>query len=355
MKNTFVISSLSFVVVFAFWAAFPQNASAEGWICSAATYCYASAGDCYARCADPSLGAGRSCTASVTCVPGSGEPPPTTPPPTPAAGWQCQGSGTCYDSIGNCFLGGASRGCSVGTPTSCVQTSCTPGTTPPPDSPVTPPSPSRPLSLPNPLGEGASTIPQLLERIAKFLVLLAAPLVAIMVLFGAYQMLFAAGDPEKFGTGKKTILYVVIGYAIILIAWGVTGIIESVLRGDSVSPPSATSTTPGGIGTSCTTAFNCSSGLFCNYSNSLAGQPGVCSATGTGGSGGVGTSCAGDANCTPGLFCNLSAGVPGRCSTIPIGGSGGLGSPCTSGADCTFPLLCNYSAGSGSALVCSNP
>ena len=86
--------------------------------------------------------------------------------------------------------------------------------------------------LSNPLA--ADTIPELLENIVRFLRNIAAPIVAIMIIVGAFQILFAAGDPEKFKKGKDTILYTVIGYAIIWIGWGITSIIEDILSGGAV-------------------------------------------------------------------------------------------------------------------------
>jgi hypothetical protein len=83
------------------------------------------------------------------------------------------------------------------------------------------------VTLKNPAG--SETIEGLINNITSALVTIATPIVGIMVLVGAFQMLFAAGNPEKFKQGKKTILYTVIGYAIILIASGITSIIESVL------------------------------------------------------------------------------------------------------------------------------
>ena len=41
-------------------------------------------------------------------------------------------------------------------------------------------------------------------------------------------MLFAGGDPEKFKSGKMTILYAAIGYAIILISKTIASIIKSI-------------------------------------------------------------------------------------------------------------------------------
>jgi hypothetical protein len=50
-----------------------------------------------------------------------------------------------------------------------------------------------------------------------------------MVLVGAFQIMFAGGDPEKFKRGRTTILYTAIGYAIILVGWGLTSIIQDFL------------------------------------------------------------------------------------------------------------------------------
>src|SRR5262245_3717982 len=52
---------------------------------------------------------------------------------------------------------------------------------------------------------------KLLEALAK----MAPPFVAVMVLIGAFQIMTAGGSPEKFRAGQKTILYSVIGYAVI--------------------------------------------------------------------------------------------------------------------------------------------
>lgn len=85
-----------------------------------------------------------------------------------------------------------------------------------------------PGGLPNPLGVGS--IADLLKNVLEWLSKTIAPLIFTgMVLIGAYQILFAAGDPTKAKTGKNTILYAVIGYAIILIGWGIASIIQDLL------------------------------------------------------------------------------------------------------------------------------
>ncbi len=89
--------------------------------------------------------------------------------------------------------------------------------------------PCPPNELCNPLGE-TDTVMELIDKIiAALRDYIAPPIVALMVLYGAFQILFAGGEPEKFATGRKTILYAAIGYAIILIASGISLIIKSVL------------------------------------------------------------------------------------------------------------------------------
>jgi len=86
------------------------------------------------------------------------------------------------------------------------------------------------VELQNPVG--ADSIIEIINNIIGALqVYIAPPIVAIMVLIGAFQILFAAGNPERVKTGRKTIIYAVIGYAIIFVAGGITSLIENILSG----------------------------------------------------------------------------------------------------------------------------
>lgn len=83
-------------------------------------------------------------------------------------------------------------------------------------------------TLPNPLGTG-TTITSLLERITTYLLELAVPVTTVLILYGAFQILTAAGDIKKVETGRKTIIYAVIGFGIVLIASGIPYIIREML------------------------------------------------------------------------------------------------------------------------------
>src|SRR3990167_7755954 len=69
-------------------------------------------------------------------------------------------------------------------------------------------------SIENPLKFG--TIPAILNAVAGFLYALALAVVTVMVLWGGFQILTAAGSPERIDKGKKTLLYAVVGTVVIL-------------------------------------------------------------------------------------------------------------------------------------------
>ena len=80
------------------------------------------------------------------------------------------------------------------------------------------------IELPNPLG--TESIAELLNRIAGWLFTLSIPLSAIMIIIGAFQIMFAGGNEEKIKTGKHTIVYTVVGFAIILSISGIVLVIK---------------------------------------------------------------------------------------------------------------------------------
>lgn len=84
------------------------------------------------------------------------------------------------------------------------------------------------IEIKNPLKVGS--IDALVKAIVDWLITLGAPIAAGMIIYGGFQILFAGGSPDKFENGKKTILYAVLGYGIIVIGWGIVSIIEKLLE-----------------------------------------------------------------------------------------------------------------------------
>lgn len=90
------------------------------------------------------------------------------------------------------------------------------------------------VRIDNPLGSGVNSFADLLYRFWYWAVILGAPVTAAVVLYAGFQMLGAQGKPEGFIKAKNTLLYAVIGYAVILISGGVPLIIKDVL---TTNPP----------------------------------------------------------------------------------------------------------------------
>jgi hypothetical protein len=67
------------------------------------------------------------------------------------------------------------------------------------------------------------------QAIINALFYISIPLVSVMVLIGGFQILTAAGDEEKFKTGRKTITYAVVGFAIIILGLGAVSLIRQLL------------------------------------------------------------------------------------------------------------------------------
>jgi hypothetical protein len=90
-------------------------------------------------------------------------------------------------------------------------------------------SPPPATTLPNPLNT-TGTIFDLVKKVIDWLIKFLAPTVAtVMVIYGAFQMILAKGDPKMYEVGKKTILYTILGYAILLLGSVLTDIVSDFL------------------------------------------------------------------------------------------------------------------------------
>jgi uncharacterized membrane protein YozB (DUF420 family) len=80
----------------------------------------------------------------------------------------------------------------------------------------------------NPLG--INSLGDAIDKIFPTLLAIAAPIATIMVLYGAFLMITSGGNEERVSTGRKTILYAAIGFALVLLASSVTPLILDVFK-----------------------------------------------------------------------------------------------------------------------------
>ena len=79
----------------------------------------------------------------------------------------------------------------------------------------------------NPLG--VNTFIELLEKILKWIVIVSAPVAAIMIIVGGIKYMSSGGKQDKLEEAKKTITWALVGYAIILLSWSIVLVIQDFL------------------------------------------------------------------------------------------------------------------------------
>ena len=88
------------------------------------------------------------------------------------------------------------------------------------------------ITIPNPLGSGGKDIPTLINTIATWLLGIGSTIAVIIVIWAAFLFMTSGGNQVKVTTARKTLWYAIIGLAILLLAKGVTSIIQNFLSGN---------------------------------------------------------------------------------------------------------------------------
>jgi predicted small integral membrane protein len=83
------------------------------------------------------------------------------------------------------------------------------------------------VDLENPLK--SNSIIEIISNVLNWLIIYSVPILAIMILIGGFQILTAKESPEKVANGRKTIMYAVIGFTVILISKGVALILLNII------------------------------------------------------------------------------------------------------------------------------
>lgn len=73
------------------------------------------------------------------------------------------------------------------------------------------------------------TFAELIEGILDFIFRIALILTPLLIIIGAFYIITAVGDPEKIKTGKRVIIYTLIGFLIIIIARGLIALVQSII------------------------------------------------------------------------------------------------------------------------------
>lgn len=88
------------------------------------------------------------------------------------------------------------------------------------------------LCIPNPLTD--CSIIDLMNRIINVLMVFAVLITVAMVIFAGFTYVTAGGSPERIKTANKTLVYALIGLAVVLLSRGISEAIRSALGGPTV-------------------------------------------------------------------------------------------------------------------------
>lgn len=84
------------------------------------------------------------------------------------------------------------------------------------------------IKLENPLaGGGINDIPTLVQEILNIVLTIGVPLIVVAIIYAGYKFIAAQGNSEKLKEAKNTLVYVLVGAAILLAAYAIASVIVS--------------------------------------------------------------------------------------------------------------------------------
>lgn len=84
----------------------------------------------------------------------------------------------------------------------------------------------------NPLaGNGVDSIPALIQKVLESALKIGIPVIALAIIYSGFLFVFARGNSEKLGKAKDTLLYTLIGAAILLGSWAIAEMINVTVTG----------------------------------------------------------------------------------------------------------------------------
>ena len=83
------------------------------------------------------------------------------------------------------------------------------------------------ICIENPIN--ACSFEDLVNNLINFVFYIALALTPLMIIFGAFFLLTAGEDPKRVETGRRIIIYTLIGFTIILLAKGLVALIRGIM------------------------------------------------------------------------------------------------------------------------------
>ncbi len=82
----------------------------------------------------------------------------------------------------------------------------------------------------NPLNSSLDTIPKFIKAILDIVLMIGVPIVTLAIIYAGFLFVTAAGSSEKLKTAKKTLLYTIIGAALLLGSYIISEAISATVK-----------------------------------------------------------------------------------------------------------------------------
>ncbi|MCX6756406.1 MAG: hypothetical protein NTX85_03635 [Candidatus Nomurabacteria bacterium] len=82
------------------------------------------------------------------------------------------------------------------------------------------------VKINNPLGDSITTIPSFIESAINIVLMIGIPIVALAIIYSGFLFVVAQGNSEKLSEAKKTLMYTLIGAALLLGSWVIAQAIQ---------------------------------------------------------------------------------------------------------------------------------
>jgi len=86
--------------------------------------------------------------------------------------------------------------------------------------------PSESVTIVNPL-PGITSVNGLLQTILEGVIKMGIPIIVLAIIYSGFLFVSAQGNTEKLGTAKKSLIYTLIGAAILLGSWAIAQLITN--------------------------------------------------------------------------------------------------------------------------------
>jgi hypothetical protein len=87
----------------------------------------------------------------------------------------------------------------------------------------------------NPLGTNATDIPTFIQNLLVGVLKLGIPVVALAIIYSGFLFVFARGKEKKLTEAKDTLLWTIVGAAVLLGAWAIALMIQATVTGLSAT------------------------------------------------------------------------------------------------------------------------